>query len=138
MWGEVITCGRRLSGEEFRFSKYHTVTEIYLTGKLIVKENLLIAPGIINVHTIGQLEGYTHQASLTCISSCNQQVLVEQMHGMLSNQKHICFGVSAFSKNGAIVRILGYKAEHLYGILKKLAEVVSYNHEPDKIPVYAK
>jgi urease accessory protein len=64
VFGEILTCGRKLNGEVFLFSKYHNLTEIYLQQKLIIKENLLIEPATINVHAIGQLEGFTHQASL--------------------------------------------------------------------------
>lgn len=69
MWGEVLSCGRKLNGEVFKLSKYHTVTEIFSSGSLIVKENLMVSPGDIDVNTIGQLEGYTHQASFTCVGS---------------------------------------------------------------------
>src|SRR4051812_49392668 len=28
-WGEVLTCGRKLSGEEFKFNRYQSITEIF-------------------------------------------------------------------------------------------------------------
>ena len=74
VWGEVLTCGRKLNGEVFLFSKYHNVTEIFLNNKLIIKENLLIQPGQINVNAIGQLEGYTHQASLIYLDNQTRQL----------------------------------------------------------------
>ena len=67
IWGEVLTCGRKLSGEIFKFSKYHSVTEIFINDKLVIKENLLIKPSVIDVNAIGQMEGYTHQATLICL-----------------------------------------------------------------------
>ncbi|MEP6594582.1 MAG: urease accessory protein UreD [Ginsengibacter sp.] len=30
VWGEVLTCGRKLSGEVFKFSKYQSITEIFI------------------------------------------------------------------------------------------------------------
>ena len=47
--GEILTCGRKLSGEVFTFSKYHSVTEIFTNGKLVIKENLLLQPALINI-----------------------------------------------------------------------------------------
>ena len=69
IWGEIITCGRKLSGEEFRFTKFHNVTNIYLENKLLIKENVLIEPSKRNLRSIGQLEGYTHQSNLLFLSS---------------------------------------------------------------------
>jgi urease accessory protein len=119
--GEVLTCGRKLNGEVFRLSRYHSVTEVYLLGKLIVKENLLVDPSLINVNLLGQLEGYTHQASLTCVGSMLPQNIMENIHELLLPETNISFGVSALSVDGFIVRLMGYKAEQLYNILKMIA-----------------
>ncbi len=54
---------------------------------------------------------------------------------MLSLQKSICFGVSALSVNGLIVRILGYKGEQLYNCLQMIAGLFSYK-EPENILSY--
>ena len=122
IWGEVVTCGRKLNGEVFRFSKYHTVTEIFLSGKLIVKENLLIAPALTDVNAIGQLEGYTHQASFTCVGNTFPVTpFIDVIHELLIDEKDISLGVSALACNGFIVRLMGYKAEQLYDILKLIA-----------------
>ena len=139
IWGEVLTSGRKLSGENFLMSKYHNLTEIFLNGKLIVKENLLIAPKIIDVSAIGQLEKYTHQASLIYI---NEVVLtkltLEKINELLAGEKEICFGISALQVNGIIVRLLGYKGEQLHCCLKKIASFLSQNVLTSKPVAYAK
>ncbi|MBC7826989.1 MAG: urease accessory protein UreD [Chitinophagaceae bacterium] len=125
IWGEVLTCGRKLNGEVFRFSRYHSQTEIFLSGKLIVKENLLVAPASTNVNAIGQLEGFTHQSSFICI--CKEipgNPALESIHEILSVEKDICFGVSTLSVNGIIIRLLGYGAEQLYNIQKTISKLV--------------
>lgn len=129
IWGEVLTCGRKLNGEVFRLSRYHSVTEIFLLGKLIVKENLLVDPSLINVNLLGQLEGYTHQASFTCVGSMLPQGTVDNIHELLLRENDISFGVSALSVDGFMVRLMGYKAEQLYNILKLIAgHVTTYNN----------
>ncbi len=125
IWGEVLTCGRKLNGEVFRLSRYHSVTEIFLSGKLIVKENLLVDPSLVNVSVLGQLEGYTHQASLTCVGSMLSKSTIENIHELLLPEANISFGVSALSVDGFIVRLIGYKAEQLYNILKMIAAEVT-------------
>jgi urease accessory protein len=128
LWGEVLTCGRKLSGEEFKFSKYHSLTEVFLVKRLVVKENLLIQPSLIDVNEIGQLEGYTHQASFIYINEkTNVSVAVTKLHEALALIKGISFGVSALHINGLVVRIVGYKAEQLYGILQHIATLLQHN-----------
>ncbi len=128
IFGEILTCGRKLNGEVFLFSKYHNLTEIYLNDKLIIKENLLIQPSTINVNTIGQMEGYTHQASLIFL---NMQAPIKMINELITEQlmqtKDIAFGVTAAPVNGIIVRILGQKAEQLFDCLKKIAAVLQVN-----------
>jgi len=139
IWGEVLTSGRKLSGENFLLSKYHNITEIFLNDKLVVKENLLMEPKLIDVNAIGQLEGYTHQASLIYI---NEFFLVtptlEKINELLAEEKEICFGISALPVNGIIVRLLGYKGEQLHNCLKKMAAYLSHNLSIAKPIAYAK
>ena len=122
VWGEILTCGRKLNGEVFAFSKYHNITNIFLNGKLIIKENLLMEPSLVNPNLMGQLEGFTHQASLILYhESIDVTAFCDAVYEYLSLQKDIDFGVSPLHKNGLVVRLLGYKAEQLYDCLKSVA-----------------
>lgn len=126
IFGEILTCGRKLNGEVFLFSKYHNLTEIYLNNKLIVKENLLIEPSVININAIGQLEEHTHQASLIIINNdLGLNAMNDCITDHLSLQKNIEFGVSALPVKGLIVRIMGQKAEQLHDCLKHIATLVA-------------
>jgi urease accessory protein len=126
VWGEILTCGRKLNGEQFIFSKYHTVTDIFLNERLVIKENWLVQPSRFNVHTIGQWEGFSHHASLIIVD--HQEVLSmgkEAIYDYLLEQRDITFGMSTFSAGGLIVRLLGYKAEQLFNILNTIATLIS-------------
>ena len=142
LWCEVLTCGRKLSGEIFRFSKFHSQTEIFLSGKLIVKENLLISPAMVDVNAMGQLEGFTHQASLICIGELISVISsIEEIQRLLENEKDICFGISALSVNGFVIRMMGYRSEQLYDIVKLIALHLSASQqsaEISKTPIHAK
>jgi urease accessory protein len=122
IFGEILTCGRKLNNEQFSFTIYQSITSVYMHDKLVIKENLFMAPATIAVDAIGQLEGYTHQASLLFIDS---HVVVEKITtsiiDVLQQQKNIAFGVSATPANGVIVRILGNGAEQLYDCLQMIA-----------------
>jgi urease accessory protein len=125
-WGEILTCGRKLNGERFSFSKYLSITDVFMNGRLVVKENWLVQPSILDVHGIGQWEGYTHQASLIIVNE--PEIITTSKEGIydyLLQQPEITFGISTVSPGALIVRILGYKAEQLFNNLNTLATFTS-------------
>jgi len=127
IWAEILTCGRKLNGERFLFSFYHTVTEIFLNDKLVVKENLRMAPGSIETGVVGQLEGFTHQASLLYLSpSCLINEKKEAILAYLLTQKDILSGVTTAPVNGLIIRMLGNGAEQLFDCVKKIAGLINF------------
>lgn len=139
-WGEVMSCGRKLNGEIFKFSSYHSLTQIFKNGKLLVKENLLMRPLQIDPFAIGQMEGYTHQATLIYIEEkTNITELTEQVYLDLKEQTNIAIGVSALPVHGIIVRFLGYSAEHLFSLVKQTASFFgnSKSKKEFKSPVHA-
>ena len=125
IFGEILTCGRKLNGEAFLFSKYHSITKVFINQKLVIKENLLIQPALINVYAIGQLEGYTHQASLIYLQpAVDCKTLQTTIIELLSAEKNIQLGTTAAPVNGLIIRLLGHGAEQLYDCLKRIAEIL--------------
>ncbi len=115
IWSDVITCGRKLNGEEFTFKCFRNVTNIYLQKKLVVKENILIEPLKNNIQAMGQMEGYTHQSTLLFVNdSAVVKKLYAESNELLSQIEGISFGISILPVNGLIFRMLGYKAEKLF------------------------
>jgi urease accessory protein len=128
IWGELLTCGRKLNGEQFDFIKYHSTTDVYLNGQLVIKENWLVQPGLTDLHAIGQWEGYTHQGSLIIVDNQeNIPLHYDTINNFLSQQKDIAFGVSTLANAGIIVRILGYKAEQLFNCLNRIGTLAMVN-----------
>lgn len=131
VWSDIITCGRKLSGESFKFSRYHNITNIFLNSKLIVKENVLLEPSIKNVHALGQLEGYTHQSTLLFLNSnADMKKISDSCSAILSTIEEIAFGISMLPANGLIFRVLGYKGEKLFDLnnqIKSLIERVIFS-----------
>ena len=122
LWGEILTCGRAQNGEQFHFSKYHNITDVFVNNRLFIRENLLVQPAMVNVQALGQWEGYTHQASLIYVNDTSVGVII---HAQLLQEKGIAFGISTMASNGLIIRLLGYKAEQLYNCLKTMAALLN-------------
>ena len=126
--GEILTCGRQLKDEVFTLSKFHNITEVYIDNRLVVKENLLMQPALFDVKTMGQLEGFTHQASMICLGDYEDLVdLTNAVYAFLRLQTNIEFGISRTPCKGFVVRILGYKAEQLHGYLNSVSAIIQTN-----------
>ena len=125
LWGEILTCGRKLSGEKFLFRKFHSLTEIYSRKRLIIKDNLLVQPSNVNVAGLGNFEGYSHQATLYYINESTDPLkLVENVRSMLEGKSTIAWGITAL-QTGVLVRILGQKGEELFELLKAIGEFLT-------------
>jgi urease accessory protein len=135
VFGEILTCGRKLNGEVFLFTKYHTVTEIFMNDRLVIKENLLVQPQLIDISAIGQLQGFTHQASLIYLNEHAEiKKIMATLNGVLTAQKDISFGLTAAPVNGIIIRMMGQKAEQLFDCLKMIAGFLPQNTQHKTLP----
>jgi urease accessory protein len=122
LWTEIITCGRKGCGEVFAFSKFHNLTEIYHHKKLVVKENVLLVPAVMQLHKTGQWEGYTHQASLIYWNeNVSMLLLKEDLYDLLKDLPALSLGISLLPVNGLIIRVLGSSAEQLFDLFKSIA-----------------
>jgi urease accessory protein len=130
LWGEVLTCGRKLTGEVFTLSSYHVRTEIYIRDQLALLENMYLNPTTIRPGSLGQWEGYTHQASLLT----NIKVVRTDIEEYLSTQKEMMYGITEGPASTLIIRILGNAAESLYDALKTIAALIPANPQPSANP----
>ena len=118
IWGEVVTCGRKLRGEVFALSSYHVRTEVFVCERLALVENVVLRPSVLPVGAMGQMAGFTHQASLLYMGERGARV-----EEWLAGIEGIVYGVSEGPMNSLVVRMLGNKAEQLYDCLKAIAEL---------------
>lgn len=129
IWGEIVTCGRKLNGEVFQFSNYRSVTEVFLEDKLILKENLRLMPQRVNPAGVGHLEGFTHQAGLICIDSqLDVSALVPHLVEALAAISDVDFGITGLPVNGFVLRMLGNHSERLMQALKITSEMITNYH----------
>lgn len=123
IWGEVITCGRKLYGEEFVFKRFLSHTEVFVDNELIFNDKLLFEPGKLDVNSMGQLEGYTHQATLFAYQDdLSEDEIYQGLLESVEFEEDIEFGLSAALKGALVIRIVGNSGEQLYKILKKIED----------------
>lgn len=131
-YGEIITCGRKHSGEVFLFKKFQNLTEIYSDNKLIIKDNILIEPALMNIHSMGQLEGYTHQATLLHVNTRNEDInsQAEYIYNLMLQEDNIIYGISQPLSNSLIIRVLGNGGEQLLDLFKKIEKYLWEQNAP--------
>jgi urease accessory protein len=120
IWGEILTCGRKGSGEIFRLDSYHSRTEVFIGEKLALMENQFLSPGSLPVNTLTQLGNHTHQASL--ITTINHHR--EDLDTCLAAQADIVSGITEGPAGILVIRLLGNGAEKLFHLLNTLAAIL--------------
>lgn len=124
--GEIITCGRKHSGEEFKYSRFQNLTEIYHQEKLILKDNVLLQPQLANLQTLGQMEGYTHQGTLIYINTGTQEIetIIENAMTDFKLEKDIAFGISQPFSACMIIRVLGNGGEQMFNAFRRIQKEI--------------
>ncbi len=119
---EIVTCGRKMSGEEFMYNHFQNLTECYVNGRLVVKDNVLLQPDRMPIQGLGILEGYTHQGTLIYLNSAglNPSDWIEAFYERYGDTKDVAFGISELQHDGFMVRVLGHGAEQLYLLFKEM------------------
>jgi urease accessory protein len=131
IFGEILTCGRKLNGERFGLSKYQSITEVWRQDRLVIRENLLVQPDRSMPDGMGQMEGYSHQASLLWLSDAPDLAEARlRVQELLDTKTELASGVSATPINGLSVRLLGHGAEHLYDCLQEVQRLLTTLHHP--------
>lgn len=121
---EIITCGRKHSGEVFRFTYLQNLLEVYDQRKLLLKDNLFLQPKRLPLNTIGQLDGFTHQGVLVYISTGVEaaDLYANEVAHLLEKEKDVCYGISGIAANGFVLRILGNGGEQLLNCFASIQE----------------
>ncbi|PSR54571.1 urease accessory protein [Adhaeribacter arboris] len=125
IWGEIITCGRKLSGEIFKFTFLHNLTEVYRNGRIIFKDQLLLTPAKNPLQTLGQWEQFTHQGTLIYLpKSALESSLIDSIHDYLADKINLTGGVSQIAAHGLLIRLLGTSGEQLFQGLQEISSLL--------------
>lgn len=125
IWSDITSCGRKLNGEQFAYKRLENKTTFYIDDQPVVIEHILFQPAKSNPLQMGQLEGFTHNASLFIISDkIPVAELKRQVDGYLENEKDLSFGSSEAPLNGLIVKILANQSERIFAVISALADQI--------------
>lgn len=126
IWSEIITCGRKLNGEVFAFTRFQSTTEVRWKNKLVLRDNLWLEPQRWPLSGMGQQETYTHQASLFCFDEqLDMNALADALHEMFATAERVAVGVSRTAYHGLMLRLLGQGGEELQTMIARVALLVA-------------
>jgi len=79
-------------------------------------------PGMLDIHGLGQMEGFSDQASLIFLKNDFPiPPAIEKINQILADYDEIEFGCTSLPINGLLVRIVGNRAEQLFDCFQLLA-----------------
>ncbi len=121
---DIVTCGRKMSGEQFEYNHFQNLTEVFVNGEMVLKDNVLLQPELMPIQGLGILEGFTHQGTLIYYNTANIAVeeFIAHFHAQYKDIENIVFGISKTEQNGFVVRVLGYGAEQLYNLFQDIQQ----------------
>lgn len=126
---EIITCGRKLSGEYFQYELFQNLLEVFdEKGRLVLKDNVLLQPQYMPLLETGMLEGYSHQGSFVflCTSSNDASILIEEIFEKFNEREEVVIGISQLGTPGFILRALGNSGEMLMDLFGEVKAMVIY------------
>lgn len=124
--GEIITCGRKLSGEEFKYNHFQNLIEVYHGDRLILKDNVLLKPEHMPLHDLGLMEGFSHQGTFLCANTqgVDMKDVLERFYEEFHETEDVEFGISSSEHSGFMVRVLGTGGEQLFNMFKKMESIL--------------
>lgn len=109
---EILSCGRHLRGERFKYKLYKSLIDIYQMDKLVFKDNSVFESEVTNLEGLGMFEGYTHLANLILFGFFISENSTAAIAELFSIYK-IDGGVTALLNGGCLIRALANESEVL-------------------------
>ncbi|HSB91700.1 MAG TPA: urease accessory protein UreD [Flavitalea sp.] len=129
LFSDIITCGRKHSGEVFQFASLRSRLTVKRSFSVIYRDNIVLEPAPDVYGGIGQFENFTHQAGFL-MADYNRKIdeqILENVHDILKTDASVSFGITRANDHMLAGRILANGGEQLYTLLKKV-ETFAGNH----------
>ena len=117
---EVLSAGRCARGELFQYRYYHNDIKIYHGETLIYVDHTRFQPQSMSLDSLGMYEGYTHLGTLILCHISKDLSWFQEVRTLLDATEGIEGGVTQVNPSTVAIRVLGYQADQVEGILNKL------------------
>lgn len=122
VFADILTCGRKHSGELFQYASFTNRIAVHYGNRLIYKDNIVLEPASGNAFGMGQCEGYTHQAGFLIADMTGKidDSFFDSVHDIINTELSISFGITRAHDHLLAGRILAKGGEQLYQLLKQV------------------
>ena len=133
IYGEIVAIGRVLNDERFAFRQFSSHLKIYALqndGKKrpLVSDCIQWLPKQMNLTAISQMEGYSHQGSLTylCLgkSAVEMKLQVQALQQQFAEEKTMLIVISQLNESGLMVRVLGHRADQIQQLFEQIGAML--------------
>ncbi|MBQ9624813.1 MAG: urease accessory protein UreD [Clostridia bacterium] len=126
IYHEILSGGRKHYGELFGYTYFQNLTNIFVGGKRVFRDNTYFDPEAFNMEGFGMYEGYTHLSNVVVVNFGNSKELVKELRELLGNhnQEEITFGVTTTEHNDIVIRMFGYEANVLELINTEVVKLI--------------
>ena len=132
LYHEILSSGRVHYGETFGYTYFKNLTDIFVGGKRVYRDNTYFDPEMFNMEGFGMYEGYTHLSNIVIVNFNDSKELVKMIRDLLAqSNQDITYGVTTTGHDDVLVRIFGYEGNALELINTQIATAV-INRENNK------
>lgn len=125
---EIIGCGRYVRGEIFQYKYFKSLVTVKKMGKLLYKDNTFFKPRDFNMEGMCMLEEHTHLANILVFNLNLKKTTIDKIRDIIE-QNNLQGGVSHTWSDDVAIRILGFNAQSLEQISKKIIEIIEGDKE---------
>lgn len=109
---DVLSCGRYLRDERFKYRYYKSLVNVYLMGKLVFRDLCVFEPSVDNMECFGLFEGYSHLSNLLLFGFILSEETKNKIDELIT-QLQIDAGITAVLGGGYLVRAYANGSEPL-------------------------
>ena len=118
IYTDGITSGWSPDKKRFQYEKAKLKTNIYMDGKPVLLDNMLIDPREDNIEGLGFMEGYKNFGTLIILNEKIDKTIIEHLREeVLKLNLDVKFGITGLEVNGFVLRVIGNLTQDLEEVI---------------------
>lgn len=117
---DILSAGRALRGEVFQFERYASQTFLYMDGKPVIVDKMVIDPRETDIRNLQCMRGYVYAATIYAYAGACDETLAERLAEECAVYEDGILGVSLVTEKLLVIKILG---NHAYAVFEEMHRV---------------
>ena len=118
IYTDGITSGWSPDKRKFQYEKAKLKTNVYMDGKTVLLDNMLIDPREDNIEGLGFMEGYKNFGTLIILNEKIDKKVIEHLREeVLKLNLDVKFGITGLEINGFVLRVIGNLTQDLEEVI---------------------